>query len=56
MKNEKGQQELEETSYRLELPVDSGIAPARRLAALQEEAEELAAIFASSAITAKRNK
>ena len=55
-KIEGGQQELEETSYWLELLVDSGIVPAKRLAALQQEAEELAAIFASSAITAKKGK
>ena len=55
-KTEGGQQELEETSYWLELLVDSGIVPAKRLAALQQEAEELAAIFASSAITAKKRK
>jgi four helix bundle protein len=55
-KIEGGQQELEETSYWLELLVGSGIVPAKRLAALQQEAEELAAIFASSAITAKNRK
>jgi len=55
-KIEGGQQVLEETSYRLELLVDSGILPVKRLTALQQEAEELAAIFASSAITAKKHK
>jgi len=55
-KIEGGQQELEETTYWLELLVDSGIVLAKRLAALQQEAEELAAIFASSAITAKKRK
>jgi four helix bundle protein len=55
-KIEGGQQELEETSYWLELPVDSGIVPAKRLAALQPDARELAATFASSAITAKKRR
>ncbi len=55
-KIEGGLQELEETSYWLELLVDSGIVAAKRLADLQEETEELTAIFASSAITAKKNK
>ncbi len=51
-----GLQELEETSYWLELLVDSGIVTAKRMADLLEEAEELIAIFASSIITAKKNK
>jgi four helix bundle protein len=55
-KIEGGQQELEEASYWLELLAESGILPAKRLAALQKEAEELAAILASSAITAKKRK
>ena len=55
-KMEGGLQELEETAYWLELLVDSGIAPEKRMADLLKEAEELTAIFASSAITAKKNK
>ncbi len=55
-KIEGGLQELEETSYWLELLVDSGIVPQKRLADLQKEAEELTAIFASCAIRAKKNK
>jgi four helix bundle protein len=53
-KIEAGQQELEETAYWLELLVDAGIVPARRLEALRKEADELMAIFVSSAKTAKR--
>lgn len=55
-KVEGGLQELEETTYWLELLVDGEIMPARRLAGLQGEAEELTAILASSAMTAKKRK
>jgi len=55
-KIEGGLQELEETSYWLELLAESQMLPARRLADLRQEAEELTAIFASSAITAKKNR
>ena len=55
-KIEGGLQELEETAYWLELLVDSGIVPGPRLAPLQQEADELIAIFASSAMTAKKNR
>ena len=55
-KIESGLQELEETAYWLELLSDSGVLPAKRLAALQQEADELTAILASSAITAKKGK
>jgi four helix bundle protein len=55
-KLEGGLQELEETSYWLELLVDSGVVPEKRLADLLKETDELIAIFASSAMTAKKNK
>lgn len=51
-----GLQELEETTYWLELLVDSGIVPAKRMADLLKETDELTAIFASSVITAKKNQ
>jgi hypothetical protein len=40
----------------LELLEDSGIVPAKRMAELLKETDELIAIFASSAMTAKKNK
>jgi four helix bundle protein len=49
-------QELDETCYWLDLLVDGGVLPKRRLAALQAEAEELTAIFTSIAIKAKARK
>ena len=56
-KIEGGLQELEETAYWLELLVDAAIVPAKRMADLLKETDELTAIFASSAKTAKkRNK
>lgn len=51
-----GLQELEETTYWLELLIDSGIVPAKRMAGLLKETDELTAIFASSVITAKKNQ
>jgi len=51
-----GLQELEETRYWLELLVDAGIVPPKRMADLLKETDELTAIFASSIITAKKNK
>ncbi len=51
-----GLQELEETSYWLELLVDSGIVTTKRMADLLKETDELIAIFAASIITAKKNK
>jgi four helix bundle protein len=51
-----GLQELEETRYWLELLVDAAIVPAKRMADLLKETDELTAIFASSIITAKKNK
>lgn len=55
-KIEGGLQELEETAYWLELLADSEVVPARRLADLRREADELTAILASSAITAKKTE
>ena len=55
-KIEGGLQELEETAYWLELLVESGIVPEKRMADLLTETDELIAIFTSSAKTAKRNK
>ena len=49
-------QELDETTYWLELLIESGIVPAKRLADLLNEANELIAIFTSSAKNAKRRK
>ena len=47
-------QELEETSYWLELLVSSDVVPAKRLAELREETNELTAIFFSSMRTARK--
>ena len=55
-KIEGGLQELDETSYWLELLADSDIVPAGRLVDLRTEADELTAIFTSSAMTAKKGK
>ncbi len=55
-KIEGGLQELEETSYWLELLVAAQIVPGSRLENLQQEAGELTAIFASTAMSAKRGK
>ncbi len=52
-KLEGGMQELEETIYWIELLVEAEIMPANRLADLLTEADELMAIFAASAKTAK---
>jgi four helix bundle protein len=49
-------QELDETSYWLELLIESGILPADRLADLTKETEELTTIFAASIITAKKKR
>jgi four helix bundle protein len=46
-------QELDETTYWLELLVEAEIVPAARLAGLQTEADELTRIFVSSINTAK---
>ena len=49
-------QELEETVYWLELLIEASIVNESRLSELLREAEELMAIFVSSAKTAKRSK
>ena len=49
-------QELDETSYWLELLVEGEIIPADKLTDMQKETEELIAIFVASVKTAKRNK
>ena len=55
-KIESALQELEETTYWMELLVESEIVKAEKLKDLQAEAEELIAILVSSVKTAKRNK
>ena len=55
-KIESALQELDETSYWFELLVESDTVSARRLADLRNEANELTAILASSAMTAKKGK
>ena len=47
-------QELDETTYWLELIAESGLAPAEQLSALHDEARQLTAIFVASINTAKR--
>jgi four helix bundle protein len=53
-KMEGGLQELDETTYWLELVAEAGLVSARRLASLQDEAQQLMAIFVASVRTAKR--
>jgi four helix bundle protein len=55
-KMEGGLQELDETSYWLELLVGSGSVPHERMQRLLDETEELIAIFTASVKTAKRRK
>jgi len=55
-KIEGGLQELEETAYWLELLVESEIVPVRKVSDLFKELDELTAIFAASARTAKSRK
>src|SRR5437016_14532310 len=55
-KIEGGLQELEETTYWLELLAESGIVPASQLHDLRQEANELTAILVSSVKTAKRQR
>jgi four helix bundle protein len=55
-KIEGGLQELEESSYWLELLGDAEIVPAVRLSDLIREADEITAVFVSSAKTAKLHK
>lgn len=52
-KMESAQQELEESCYWLELLVESGALPSRRLEPLRQEASELLAIFIASSKTAR---
>ena len=47
-------EEGDETAYWLELLVEAGIVPLRRLASLMKEADELLALFAASHRTAKQ--
>jgi len=47
--------ELDETSYWLELLVESEIVPVAKLTDLQKETDQLIAIFVSSINTSKRN-
>lgn len=49
-------QELDETSYWLELLVESGIVKPELLTDSQKETDELIAIFVSSVKTAKSNR
>lgn len=49
-------QELDETSYWLELLAESKIFPAEKLVELQKENDELTAIFVTSVKTAKKNR
>ncbi len=49
-------QELDETAYWLELLVEGGFVKAERLAELQDETEQLTAIFVSSIKTARSRK
>jgi four helix bundle protein len=49
-------QELDETVYWLELVVESGIVPARRLQPLMSEANEIIAIIVSSVKTIKSRR
>jgi len=53
---EVGLQELEETSYWLELTVESGTFPERRVKELKKEASELTAILTACVKNAKRRK
>ncbi len=55
-KIEGGLQELEETSYWMELLVEAGIVSAKRLANLLQEADQLTAILVASVRTAKRGR
>lgn len=49
-------QELDETAYWLELLVEGGFVKAEKLAELQDETEQLIAIFVSSIRTTKSKK
>jgi four helix bundle protein len=49
-------QELDETSYWLELRGKGGVMPEKRLSELMKETDELTAIFTASVRTKKRKK
>jgi len=53
---EGGLRELDETTYWLELLVESNFVPTKRLADLLHEADELLAVFASSIKTATQKR
>lgn len=55
-KMQSGLQELDETSYWLELLIGGSLVKADRLKSLQDEANQLTAIFVSSVKTAKSRK
>jgi four helix bundle protein len=55
-KMEGGLQELEETTYWIELLAESGIVPSARLLNLRDELEQLTAIMVASVRTAKRKR
>jgi four helix bundle protein len=55
-KMESAIQELDETSYWLELLADSSIVSSKRLVDLRRETDELIAIFTASVKTAKKNR
>ena len=55
-KMQSGLQELDETSYWLELLVEGNLVKAERLQSLQDEANQLTAIFVASVKTAKTRK
>jgi four helix bundle protein len=48
-------EEADETVFWLELLIEAGIMPAKRLEGLLKEARELTAIFSASAQTARRS-
>jgi four helix bundle protein len=50
------EEEADESAYWMELIIDAGLLKAKRVAALQHEADELTAIMAASRISASRNK
>lgn len=55
-KMQSGLQELDETNYWLELLIDGSLVKATRLKSLQDEANQLTAIFVASVKTAKSRK
>ena len=55
-KMESALQELDETSYWLELLVESGTIPTSRLGSLLNETEQLIAVFVASIRTSKRKR